>query len=93
MTKNKHNRVTKLEEKSGIKGERRKVIPHCCFYSRKYRECDCVPYWTREPRVIGFSMADLYKEVNSGKCIIPPADAEFITEYFDEKPNDEKETV
>ncbi len=84
MTKNKHSRVAKLEDQANIKGERHKVIPHCCFYGPKDRECDCVPYYTHEPRVIKSGIDGFYKEIEAG-CQIPPEDAELILDYYDEK--------
>ena len=83
MTKNKHSRIAKLEAKANIIGERHKVIPHCSFYHTKERDCECVPYFTRTPRVILSGLGEFYKQVD--KCQIPPADAELILDYYDEK--------
>ena len=61
MTKNKYSRVKKLEEKTSI-GERYRVMPFCCFYiGDKAKTCDCKPYFTHTPRVIGIGMDTFYK--------------------------------
>ena len=73
------NRVLKLEDKANIKGERRRVIPFCCFYAGSdAKACDCKPYWTREPLVVKAGMSALYALAESGKCEPIPDDAEFI---------------
>ena len=89
MTKNKHSRVQRLEDKANIKGERRLVIPLCCFYGKEDSKCDCVPYYTREPQVIGKSMNEFYKEVNE-PCKPMPEDAE-PADWGEDRPSSEKD--
>ena len=90
MAKNQPARIKRLEEKTNT-GERRRVIPFCCFYTGSdAKTCDCVPYWTREPMVVKKGMTAFYEEVNS-LCKPPPPDAELILDYYDEKPSNEKD--
>jgi len=80
VTKNKYSRVKKLEEKTSI-GERCRVMPLCCFYiGDEAKTCNCKPYFTRTPRVIGMGMDTFYKMAKLGNCEPIPSDAEFIEE-------------
>lgn len=81
MTKNKYNRVAKLEAITD-KREKHLVIPLCCFYSTEDRGCKCKPYWTREPKVIKSGVGAFYEDIEAG-CQVPPADAEFIEDWGD----------
>ena len=78
-------RVEKLEALNGS-GEKRLVIPFCYYYATDDTKCDCRPYYTSTPFVVGKGMAEFYEEVNGG-CKPIPSDAEFVDNYF------EKETV
>lgn len=74
MARNQLTRLTKLEAMTDM-SEKHLVIPLCCFYSKEDRECDCVSYWTREPRVIKEGMGAFYEEIEK-RCVPMPDDAE-----------------